>query len=151
MAGEKNHGRYDVRRITFFPFTGQCFRAKWGLWFVIAYWFVLAVVNISGILPENTPRWWKASGVDFDQYYAGAVAAKEKLWRFLYPVNLVAYETPRNADYAADLDKALSLRGATTRTKNIYPPPTALLMLPFSCFDFTLSLRLFIALLWLVS
>ena len=131
--------------------------AHWGFVAALAVWVALAIVNLLDLTPSIQHRAIRHHGGDFDQYYAGAVAAKEGLWDSLYPVDLEKADYPMAAQLAPDIAATLSARGATRNaTKFIYPPPFATILLPLAGFSFTCAMRLFAvlsfaALLWFLA
>ena len=138
-------------------------RHHWGWIPVFAVWGLISTVNLCGKpSPEfgHGDRFLVYSGQDFDQYYAAGVAVADHLCKELYPdpSYFVKGVRPASAPYRKRMHEALKKRGAWEQTKNIYPPPTALLFWPLSWWDFLTARRIFFLievisvflLLWLV-
>ena len=124
---------------------------NWAFFVVMAFWSALLLVNLMDFAPSVTFRGVRFVGIDFDQYYAAGVAAADGLWTEMYPESskFVKGRRPAEAPYKPGLSEDLSRRGAAVRTKNIYPPPTALLFRPLAAWNFTVAQRLFVAFLFL--
>lgn len=119
------------------------------LWLLVVYpglnWFFPDYVPPGMSLPENAT-------IDFGQYYAGAVAAKNGLWDSLYPRMRadgapigdklqLTIATPEVSDFApAILEKCPELKTEFS-FRFVYPPPLALLVQPLAHFSFWDSCR----------
>ena len=123
----------------------------WGLFLAAAFWICILLINVFHLFPDIQFRGVRYSGGDFEQYYATGVAAAEGLWDVAYPDS--AYfergKRPATAPYRPKMQAELKRRGADTTTKNIYPPPTAILFVPLALWDFEKAEMFFLAIMGL--
>lgn len=121
-------------------------RCRWSFFAVSAFWLFVLAVNWFGLFPQVGFRGIRYGGFDFGQYYAAGVAAATGLWSECYP-DPSRYEQgkrPATAPYRPGMASELARRGADIRTKNIYPPPTAVLFAPLARWNYADSERRFI-------
>ncbi len=126
----------------------SAFRRHFGLILVLAFWAALAVLNVFDIAPSVKFRGMRFSGGDFGQYFMGGVVANEGIWGDLYPKDISTAPSPDKATITTRLAFELSKRKACSSWKYIYPPPLAVFLAPLDWLPFTVSRRLFTALLF---
>lgn len=123
------------------------FARHWGLFGVLAFWMLLLAINLLNLFPGVQFRGIRYHGPDFGQYYAAGVAASEGLWDEFYPdpEHYRIGMRPATAPYRPKMAAELERRGADTGTKNIYPPPTAILFAPLANWNYAIAQRRFLA------
>ena len=137
----------------------QMIRRWWSLFVVVFVWLAFGLLNMlagSGEAADCILKKFRRSG-DFDSFYAGALCARHQRWDCLFWEIAYTDEQPDRfwpASYDPWLIEQLvknqvpginrTLRWHQTRY--VYPPQTALLLVPLSWFSFDTARRIWIAL-----
>ena len=121
----------------------------WGWLGALLFWCALLFINGLDLFPSLQFRGCRYVGVDFDQYYAAGIAAYCSLWDVMYPdpAHYTKGHRPAEAPYRESMATELQIRGASSQTKNIYPPPTALLFCPLGLWNYASAQRVFVVVL----
>lgn len=128
------------------PFSrfGKTVRRFWPVAAVASFWLLIGGLNVSGVLDGRTFGIGFSTDSDFCDFramYMGGFAARKGLWTDLFPDDVSGLPQTVRIRYPEELD--MRERGIRERvTPWLYPPPAAILFIPFSSFRYPLAAKI---------